>query len=85
MQPTTGAGVMNIGGTWVNYEAWNRYVLATVGVFGVLLYCGLVYAGFIEFRARISKRSGHKKRPRKKLMAQRMRDTKISEDGAARE
>jgi hypothetical protein len=76
---------MNIGGTWVNYEVWNRYVLVAIGLFGVLLYCGLVYAGFIEFRTRISKSSGQKKRPRKKLLAQRTRDPKISGHGTERE
>lgn len=52
------------GGIQVNYEAWNRYVLAAIGLFSVLLYCGLLYAGFIEFRARISNSNGNKKRSR---------------------
>ena len=25
----------------MNYEAWNRYVLVAIGLFGVLLYIGL--------------------------------------------
>ena len=28
---------------WVNYEAWNRYVLMAVGLFAVFLYVGLLY------------------------------------------
>jgi len=59
----------------VNYEAWNRYVLASVGLFGVLLYCGLLYAGFVEFRSRFS-RSG-KNRNRKQIAARRLRNQKF--------
>ena len=46
----------------MNYEAWNRYVLMAIGLFAVLLYIGLIYAGFLEFISRISKRGKNKKR-----------------------
>jgi hypothetical protein len=62
----------------VNYEARNRYVLAAIGLFGVLLYCGVLYAGFIEFRARMSKNIGNKKRPRNRVAARRFRNPKVS-------
>jgi O-antigen ligase len=47
----------------VNYEAWNRYVLMAIGLFGALLYIGLVYAGFVEFMSRIAKRARTRKVP----------------------
>ena len=40
----------------MNYEAWNGYVLIAIGLFGVLLYIGLLYAGLVEFIGRISKK-----------------------------
>jgi hypothetical protein len=58
----------------VNYEAWNQYVLAAIGLFGALLYCGLLYAGFIEFRARTSKDIGNKKGRRNRGPARRLRN-----------
>ena len=48
----------------MNYEAWNRYVLMAIGLFAVLLYVGLIYAGFAEFMSRISKSGKSKKRSR---------------------
>jgi hypothetical protein len=48
----------------VNYEAWNGYVLMAIGLFGVLLYIGLLYAGLVEFMGRISKKDNRKKRRR---------------------
>lgn len=62
----------------MNYEAWNRYVLVAIGLFGVLLYCGLLYAGFVEFRARISKSNGNKKRSRNRVTVRRLRNPKVS-------
>lgn len=51
----------------MNYEAWNGYVLMAIGLFAVLLYVGLIYAGFAEFMSRISKNSKSKKRSRSRL------------------
>lgn len=48
----------------MSYEELNRYVLMAIAIFAVLLYIGLVYAGFAEFIARISKRGNRKKRSR---------------------
>jgi len=62
----------------VNYEAWNRCVLAAIGLFGVLLYCGLLYAGFIELRSRISKNNSNKKRSRNRITTRRLRNPKVS-------
>jgi len=62
----------------VNYEAWNRYVLVAIGLFGVLMYFGLLYAGFTEFRSRISKSSSNKRRSRSRVTARRLRNPKLS-------
>jgi hypothetical protein len=46
----------------VNYEELNRYVLVAIAFFALLLYVALVYAGFAEFMARISKREASRNR-----------------------
>ena len=61
----------------MNYEAWNRYVLMAIGLFGVLLYIGLLYAGFCEFMSRLSKSKREKKRSRNRLTARRLRGGKV--------
>ena len=61
----------------MNYEAWNRYVLMAIGLFAVLLYVGLLYAGFAEFMSRVSKRSKNKKRSRSRVPAPRLRNGKV--------
>jgi hypothetical protein len=48
----------------LNYEAWNGYVLMAIGLFGVLLYIGLLYAGVVEFIGRVSKKESRKRRRR---------------------
>ncbi|MFY9741917.1 MAG: hypothetical protein WA252_20335 [Candidatus Sulfotelmatobacter sp.] len=48
----------------MNYEAWNSYVLIAIGLFGVLLYIGLLYAGVVEFIGRVSKKDTRKRRRR---------------------
>jgi hypothetical protein len=73
-----GAQRLGLRSTWVSYEAWNRYVLAAIGLFGVLLYCGLLYVGFAEFRARIPKRNGSKKQSRNRVIARKLRNPKVS-------
>jgi len=62
----------------VNYEAWNRYVLMAVGLLGALLYCGMLYAGFTEFRSRMSKSNSNKKRSRNQVTSRRLRNPKVS-------
>lgn len=59
----------------MNYEAWNRYVLVAIGLFAVLLYIGLLYAGFVEFMSRISK-SGKKKK-RNQVTGRRLRNPRV--------
>jgi hypothetical protein len=39
----------------VNYEALNQYVLIAIALFAVLLYIGLICAGFAEFVRAIPK------------------------------
>jgi hypothetical protein len=41
----------------MDLEALNRYVLIAIGLFAVLLYVSLLYAGLTEFRARISQKA----------------------------
>jgi hypothetical protein len=62
----------------VNYEAWNRYVLVAIGVFGGLMYIGLLYAGFIEFRSRLSKSSKSVNRSRNRVASRKLRNPKPS-------
>jgi len=64
----------------VNQEAWNRYVLLVIGLFGALLYIGLLYAGFTEFRSRISKSNNDKRRSRNRITTRRLRNPKVSRD-----
>ena len=61
----------------MNYEAWNGYVLIAIGLFAVLLYVGLIYAGFAEFMSRIPKSSKSKKRSRSRLQAPKLRNPKV--------
>jgi hypothetical protein len=63
---------------WVNYEAWNRYVLLAIGVFGALMYIGLLYAGFIEFKSRLSKSGKNVNRSRNRVASRRLRNPKAS-------
>ena len=59
----------------MSYEAWNRYVLIALGLFGALMYVGLLYAGFIELRARFSKSAN--KKNRKRVASRRLRNQKL--------
>lgn len=65
---------------WVNYDAWNRYVLMAIGLFALLLYVGLIYAGFSEFMSRLSKGSKNKRRTRSRTTPRRLRSPKVSGD-----
>ena len=60
----------------MSYEELNRYVLAAIALFAVLLYIALVYAGFAEFMARISKRGNRKKRCRSRGATRGLRNAK---------
>jgi hypothetical protein len=62
----------------VDYEAWNRYVLVAIGLFGVLLYIGLLYAGFVEFRSGLSKGRKNKNRSKNRVTSRRLRSPKVS-------
>ena len=63
-----------------DWEALNRYVLAAIGLFGILLYIGLLYAGFIEFRSRWSKGNGNKGNARNRAATRRLRNPRASGD-----
>jgi len=62
----------------VDYETLNRYVLIAIGLFAVLLYIGLVCAGFAEFIAGIPKRASRKKRTRNRRETRGLRNAKRS-------
>ena len=62
----------------MNYEAWNRYVLGAIGLFGALLYIGLLYAGFTQFRSGFFKGRRNKNRSRNRVTPCRLRNSKVS-------
>lgn len=62
----------------MNYEAWNRYVLMAIGLFAVLLYIGLIYAGAAELMSRRSKSKRNRKHLRNRAIARTVRDAKVS-------
>ena len=64
----------------LDWEAANQFVLVAIGLFGVVLYCGLLYAGFCEFISRISKTKGNKKRSQNRIIARRLRAPKVAGD-----
>jgi hypothetical protein len=49
----------------LDWEAANQFVLIAIGLFGVVLYLAVLYAGLIELISRISKTKGNKKRSQK--------------------
>ena len=61
----------------VNLEALNRYVLGAIGLFGAVLYIGMVYAGLSELVSRLSKPKKSRKRGRATARA-RLRNAKKS-------
>jgi hypothetical protein len=63
----------------LDLEALNRYVLVAIGLFGIFLYIGMLYAGFIEFRSRWSKGKGNKE-ARNRVASRRVRNPKVSGD-----
>jgi len=64
-------------GQSVNYEAWNGYVLVAIGLFGMVFYMSLLYAGITEFRSRVSKSNSHKKRSRNRVTSGKLRNPKV--------
>ena len=63
----------------MNYEAWNRYALGAIGLFGLLLYVVLIYAGIAEW-SRLSKSRKNRRRTRSRGMPRRLRIPKVSGD-----
>jgi hypothetical protein len=63
-------------------EAANQFVLVAIGLFGAVLYFGLLYAGFIEFMSRISKTKGNKSRSRNRAMSRRLPGPNVSGNSA---
>jgi hypothetical protein len=49
----------------VDWEAADQFVRIAVSLFGIVLYLGFLYAGFMEFISRISKKKVNKKRSQK--------------------
>jgi len=47
-----------------------------IGLFGVLLYFGLLCAGFVEFRSRISRSSRYRNGSRNRMSPRKLRDIK---------
>jgi hypothetical protein len=64
----------------LDLETVNQGVLVAVGLFGVVLYFALLYAGFIEFMSGISKTKGNKCRSRNRAQSRRLRGPKVSGD-----
>ena len=62
----------------MDYEALNRYVLIAIALFAVLLYIGLVCAGFAEFLAGMPKRTNRKKRSQHRRETRGLRNAKRS-------
>jgi hypothetical protein len=48
----------------VNLETLNRYVLAAIGLFALVLYLAMMYAGVADFISRMPKHSAGRKRPK---------------------
>ena len=74
-----GKDVGSQGNTYLDLEALNRYVLAAIGVFAIILYFGCLYAGLIEFRSRTSRNNGNKKRSPNRV-TRKLRNPKVSGD-----
>jgi hypothetical protein len=62
----------------VSYEALNQYVLIAIALVAVLLYIGLICAGFAEFMKAIAKRTNRKKRSRNRRETRGLRNAKRS-------
>jgi len=60
----------------LHYEDLNRYVKIAISLFAVSLYIAMVYAGFAEFMARVSKRGERKKRSRSRGAVRSLRNEK---------
>jgi hypothetical protein len=66
----------------LDLEVVNQFVLVAVGLFGVVLYFALLYAGFIEFMSRISTTKGNKSHSRNRRTSRGLRAPKVSGDEA---
>jgi uncharacterized PurR-regulated membrane protein YhhQ (DUF165 family) len=64
----------------VDLEAANQFVLIAIGLFGFVLYFGVLYAGFTVFISRISQAKGNKKSSRNRAGSRRLRAPKASGD-----
>lgn len=62
----------------LDFEVLNDYVLGAIGLFGGVLYFGLLYAGFIEFKSRISGSNSNRKRSGNRVAPRRLRKSKLS-------
>lgn len=62
----------------MNLESVNRYVLTAVGLFALLLYIALVYAGFADFSAWLSKSGSRTKDSRRRKTGRGVRKEEMS-------
>ena len=62
----------------VTYEALNRYVLMAIGLFALLLYLGVIWAGFAEFIVRMASSGESKKDSGRRGTPRRLRSVKRS-------
>lgn len=62
----------------MNLVLVNRYVLMAVGLFALLLYFALVYAGFADFSARLSESGSRRKASRRQKAGRGVRKEEMS-------
>lgn len=63
----------------VDSEAANRFVLIAIGLFGIVLYLGLLCAGISRFVSGVPRAKGNKKRSPNRPGSRRLRARKVSE------
>jgi len=75
INPLPSAGLKNE--VSVELRGMESYVLIAIGVFAVLLYLGLMYAGVAEFVSRLTKSGKTRRRSRNRVAARRLRNGKV--------
>jgi hypothetical protein len=61
----------------MDYEAWNRNVVAAIGLFGIAMCAVLISLGIVELKSWLSKRSS-KKRSARRTPVRKLRSPKIT-------
>ena len=62
----------------MNFEELNRYVLIVIGLFAGLMYTAVLYVGFAQIMAHLSKKENRRKRTRNRDAAHGLRNSKGS-------